>query len=273
MEFAFLQDNKFIDLKEFKWIECLSVNQAPPQITFANIEYETDDGEIETDNSVYKPFEIEARFLIRHNNKFDRELRISEFYSFLCKRQSYYIIQELMPGKRYPVQVSSIDKEDEYLDGSILTVKFRAFKARSESIERTLDAHNITTQKWQHSQGMVREKYDYHFTTNNFSIYNLGDFTINPRRKHELKIMLKGRTDTGFGIYNKTTGDRFVCNQSLRKDEIFELEGIVPYKNGINCGISTNGGLITLAKGENKIQVQGLYEVDASFDFRFLYKV
>lgn len=275
MEFAFLQNNELIDLKNLKYVECLTVNQSPPQIEHANLEYETDDGERETNNAVYKPFEIEVGFLIKHNNKYDRELRLSDFYNLIYKRHSYYIMHELMPGKRYPVQVLSLEKEADYLDGTVLTVVFKAFKARSESIERTVEEQNILTQKWQHGQNLIAHDYSYTFNKNNFSIYNLGDFTIDPRRKHELRILIKGEADGSISVFNKTTGDRFVCNGSLhsKRGETLELDGIIPYKNGVNCGIDTNGGLITLATGENKIQIQGAHNVEALFDFRYLYKV
>lgn len=275
MEFALLQNDKLIDLSDLKNVECLSVNQSPPQMEYGNLEYETDDGERETNNTVYKPFEIEVRFLLRHNNKFDRELLVNEFYTTLYQRKSYFIMHELMPGKRYPVQVQTVEKEAEYLDGTILTVVFRAFKARSESIEKTINKQDIITQKWQHGQGMLATDYDYTFKKNNFSVYNLGDFDVDPRRKHELRIVLKGESDGAVTIYNKTTSERFIYNSSLdsKRGETLELDGITPYKNGVNCGIDTNGGLITLATGENKIQIQNTSNVEVFFDFRYLYKV
>ncbi|MGY3766949.1 phage tail domain-containing protein [Vagococcus vulneris] len=272
INFAILQDDQLINLKD-KGIACLTIQQGPPIMDFNNIELETLDGQRETDNNVFKPFEISCRFLITFHNKYDYTLLKNDFYNLIYQRKSYHIMSELNPGKRYPVQPGEFEEEEKQSDGAVFKVTFHCFKAHAESIETTQGFQDITTQNWQYSQGLVLEDYEYHFNRSNFSIWNLGDFTIDPRI-HDLKITLKGYADHNLTIYNETTGDRFILNDkllSVRGEELL-IDGVYPYKNGIHCGIDTNGELISLAPGENKIHIQNVADVDVNFDFRFLYK-
>ena len=274
IDFRFLMNNELIDIKEENDTVCLSVEQQAPSIEFGNLQFEHFDGELETENNVFKSFEITTRFLIKHKDKYDKALKQSELYRFLFQRKSYFIIHELAPGKRYPVQPQTIEKETEAVDGTVYVVVFKAFKAYSESIETTLETQDITSQKWQYSQGLLLQDYEYRFTKNHFSIFNLGDFTINTRKRHYLKIRLRGRSSGSINIFNQTTGERFIFNDSLSKSQKDELviDGIHCYKNGVIQNIDCNGELITLVPGKNNIVVENVSQTNISFDTRFLYK-
>lgn len=275
VDLYFIQDDKKIDLKDFGYLECININQNPSELDFKNLNFESDDGERETENNTFNPFEIEIRFIISHENIYDKRLKQSEFLSFLARRKSYYLVHEYMPGKRYPVQFSGYKEGEGFNGRSILTTTFRAFKAYSESIETTMCEQDITTQEWQFSQGMLPIDYEYSFKRSNFSIFNIGDFAVDPRRKHYLKIGLKGESDGKVTIVNKTNDTRFVYDKPLssKRGETIELLGIEPYKNGIPCGIDCSViGPLILETGENSIQIQNTSNVEVFFDFRFLYK-
>lgn len=275
IDFAILQNSKLIKLNDINGMECVEINRSSPTVEYNNLNYETDDGERETRNAVFNPFEIEVKIFVKHKNEYDKALKRSELDNLLVSRRSFYIVNELMPGKRYPVQTMSVEPEEELRDSTIYSVVFNCFKAYSESIESTMCKQDVTTQSWQFSQGLLPIDYEYSFKRSNFSIFNIGDFAIDPRRKHYLRIVLKGESDGKVTITNKTNNTRFVYDKSLssKKGETIELLGIEPYKNGVSCGIDCNKiGPIILEPGENKIQVQNTSDIEVFFDFRFLYR-
>lgn len=274
VDLAFIKNSIKKDVTDFIDTECIEVKVMPPEINFNNLEFETDDGQRETDNNTFNPFDIIVRLLVHYDTTEDYFLRKSELQSYLYDRSSYYLTFEYMPGKRYPVQIKNFEEEIVESDGAVYEVTFSCFKGCSESIETTMSEQNITIQDWQFSQGLIAVDYKYIFRKNSFSVFNLGDFTIDPRKKHDFKIKLAGRSEGDITIFNQTTGEKFVFKGKLSKEQKDELtlEGIHCYKNGVTRNIDTNGELITLVPGENKFVVENVSQVKISFDARFLYK-
>lgn len=275
VELLFIKDGITKKITEFNDTQCIEVDVKPPEVVFNNLEYQTDDSQRETSNNIFQPFDIVVRILMEYESTEDYFLRKSELQSYLFSKKSYYLIFEYMPGKRYPVRIKSFEPEVVENDGAVFEVTFSCFKGFSESIETTMCEQDITTQEWQFSQGMLPIDYEYSFKRSNFSIFNIGDFAVDPRRKHYLKIGLKGESDGKVTIVNKTNDTRFVYDKPLssKRGETIELLGIEPYKNGIPCGIDCSViGPLILETGENSIQIQNTSNVEVFFDFRFLYK-
>ena len=105
----------------------------------------------------------------------------------------------------------------------------------------------------------------YHYTTNTFTVQNLSDVLIDPeRRGHPLKITLKGSSNGGLSITNKTTGDRITRSDGFSGTWI--LDGVNPMLNGKGDLANTNAGVITLQIGANDFQVSGFSgTVDVDF--------
>lgn len=274
IEVEFLKENKIVKTSELNFLKCLNVKHSSPEIEYNNLSFISDDGERESNNSTFNPFNIEMRFIISYSNQFNKRLIFSEILTFLSDKKSYYLVHDYMPGKKYCVQFEGYEEEEKFLRYSIVNFRFKVFKGYSESIESTLCEQDITNQKWQFSQGLIPEDYQYTFDKNKFSVFNLGDFTIDPRKKHNLKIKLTGRSEGDVTIFNQTTGERFIFKNKLSKEQKDELtiESIHCYKNGVISNISTNGELITLVPGENKFLIENVSQVKISFDTRFLYK-
>ena len=105
----------------------------------------------------------------------------------------------------------------------------------------------------------------YHYTTNTFTVHNLSDVLIDPeRRGHPLKITLKGSSNGGLSITNKTTGDQVTRSDSFSGTWV--LDGVNPMLNGKGDLSNTNAGVITLQIGANDFQVSGFSgTVDVDF--------
>ncbi|WNF91360.1 phage tail domain-containing protein [Vagococcus fluvialis] len=276
VELLFIKDDIEKNITEFINTQCIEVNLKPPEISFGNLKYLTDDGERETDNNTFNPFDITVRLLMEYDSIEDYFLRTAELKSYLYSRSSYYLVFEYMPGKRYPVQIKSFEPEVVESDGAVFEVIFNCFKGYSESIESTINVQDVTSQDWQFSQGIVSQDTSYSYRKNNFVIQNLGGFSVDPRKKHYLKIVLKGESDGMISIINKTNGSKFIYQKPLssRKGETIELIGVEPSKNGVQCGIDCPSiGPIILSPGENKIEIKNTSNVEVFFDFRHLYKV
>ena len=113
----------------------------------------------------------------------------------------------------------------------------------------------------------------YKHTTNQFTIWNGSTDTIDPRFKHELKILLNLNADGGFELVNYTTGDSFRYNKSISKDIDFVLDGVYAYRDGNRVGIDTNRGIITLAEGKNELKIKGdVSDITSEFKFPFIYR-
>lgn len=223
-------------------------------------------------NVNFKSFIFNMSFKIEVESKYDWQLILSELKGLLYTGKPYYIISSREPGKRYRVLPLPWEVQSIVMKKGIISLDFEVFEGHSESVSTTLSNYDLESD-WQFSQGLVAADYEYTFNKNKFVVYNAGDFTVDPREQ-ELTIKIEGMSDGKCTIFNKTTGERFIYNKSIYSDrgEVLTLEGVYPKINGINCGIDTNHGLITLVPGENEIEIQNVSRIHASFDFRFLYK-
>ena len=115
----------------------------------------------------------------------------------------------------------------------------------------------------------------YTFTTNTFSVYNLGNVLIDPdRRGHPLKIILDGHSDGNLKITNKTTGDAITragieingksANSSF--DGQFVIDGVRETLNGKSDTMNCTPDTLTLQIGKNDFQIDN-FKGTIKFDF------
>lgn len=223
-------------------------------------------------NQSFKAFEIQFDIDIFFESEWEKELLETELIELIFKKGSYYITHELSPGKMYEVYPTSFEAVEGDNTYQTYAVAFNVFKGCSESLSTTLKAFSLD-ETWQFSQGLVSEDYEYTHRTSRFTIFNAGDFTIDPRENY-LKIKIEGMSDGNLTVFNATTGERFIYRGSLNSvsGETLTLDGVYPLKNGIHCGIDTNHGLISLVPGGNKIEISNVSRIKTAWDFRFLYK-
>ncbi|MEO1783239.1 phage tail domain-containing protein [Enterococcus diestrammenae] len=222
-------------------------------------------------NQSFAPFSYSTRFLKEIERYEDGFLFETEFESLLITDKELWLINPNEPGKQFKVKVAIeiTEKNARYVMGSI---EFFVYEGAGESLSTTLKAFSLD-ETWQFSQGLVSEDYEYTHQTSRFTIFNAGDFTIDPRENY-LKIKIEGMSDGNLTVFNATTGERFIYRGSLNSvsGETLTLDGVYPLKNGIHCGIDTNHGLISLVPGENKIEISNASRIKTAWDFRFMYK-
>jgi hypothetical protein len=184
----------------------------------------------------------------------------NEVFRIFNSKESFYLIDEREPGKRWEVKCdNSYTIAQQFIYGDF-QVDFIAYTGMAESVNNTLNM--VVAQ----ISGNKEQKYKH--TTSAFEILNDGDNIINPR-KSPLLIEFKGAS-TNLQIKNLTTGDTWTYTGTTTASDNIKLDGIRSTKNGLSIFRDSNRKLITLAPGWNEIELlgaSGTFEI--SFDFRF----
>nr|DAK01504.1 MAG TPA: distal tail protein [Caudoviricetes sp.] len=271
IELRFQKNNKLLSLKDDLGFECIEFERKAPQLNVEYQEFSGSNGSREV-NSSFKPFTIEVKLFVEFKNMYDYQLKETELYAFISEKDSYFILTDREPGKRYLVHPSSIDLEELGLRYATYSISFTAFKGCSESLSTTLSEFSLS-EEWQFSQNLEAADHKYMFEMSRFQVFNAGDFTIDPR-EHDLKITLQGESLGNATIFNRTTGERYIYYPefSTNLGQTVSIDRVYPKLNGVHCGIDTNLELITLVPGINEIEIQNVANVKSSWDFRYLYK-
>lgn len=271
IDLRFQKNNKLLSLKDDLGFKCIEFERKAPQLNVEYQEFSGSNGSREV-NSSFKPFTIEVKLFVEFKNMFDYQLKETELYAFLSEKDSYFIMTDREPGKRYLVHPSSIDLEEIGIRYATYNIVFNAFKGCSESLSTTLSEFSLSNE-WQFSQNLEAEDYVYEFEVSRFQVFNAGDFSVDPR-ENDLRITLQGESLGNATIFNRTTGERFIYYPSFSNNlgQTVSIDRVYPKLNGVHCGIDTNLELITLAPGINEIEIQNVANVKSSWDFRYLYK-
>lgn len=271
IDLRFFKNGQLLSLKDILGVECTDFQRKSPVLNVEYQEFSGSNGSREI-NSSFKAFEIEVKLYLEFKTMYDYQLKETELYAFLADDNSYYIITDREPGKRYLVRPNAISLEELGIRYATYSVTFNVFRGCSESLTSTLSEFDLADE-WQFSQNLESADYEYEFDVSRFQVFNAGDFAIDPR-ENELKITLQGESLGNATIFNRTTGDRFVYTPTLSTNlgQTVTLDRVYPKLNGVNRGIDTNLGLITLAPGINEIEIQNVANVKSLWDFRYLYK-
>lgn len=234
-------------------------------------ENEATDGVI-LGSTTFGPFNLELNFYFEGSDSMDLGLIKQSLRGLLFRRDPYFLWYSEIPERKYAVYCEDLEVKN--INSSFATFKiiFVVYKGFSESLKSTKDI-DFLLEDIHPSEEPALEDYQYEFNRSRFVIYNAGDLTVDPR-EHYLNIKIEGSSDGELTINNKTTKERFIYKPTLRSrtGDWLDLNGVYPKKNGVNCGIDTNHGLISLAPGINKIEIQNANEIKTSWDFNFLYR-
>lgn len=271
IDLRFQKNSKLLSLKENLGFECIGFERKAPQLNVNYQEFSGSNGSREVDSS-FKPFNIEVKLFVEFKNMYDYQLKETELYAFLSEKDSYFIMTDREPGKRYLIHPSSIDLEEIGIRYATYNIVFNAFKGCSESLSTTLSEFSLSDE-WQFSQNLEAEDYVYEFEVSRFQVFNAGDFSVDPR-ENDLRITLRGESLGNATIFNRTTGERYIYYPefSTNLGQTVSIDRVYPKLNGVHCGIDTNLELITLAPGINEIEIQNVANVKSTWDFRYLYK-
>ncbi|GAB6669613.1 TPA: phage tail family protein [Bacillus cereus] len=220
--------------------------------------------------STMKQRNLNARFNMVARDMYDVTLLRNEIFKLFHSKESFYIIDNREPGKRWLVKVHPYTISTlKYVKSSVELI-FTSAKGLAESIGTTMDDFTFESGLWQIGQGLIAEDLIYKPTTTSFRIFNAGDVEIDPR-KLPLVIRIRGATN-GLTIKNRTTGDVFKLNIPTAAGDMVELNRVRVFKNGNTVFTSTNRKVIRLAPGWNDFIVSGTsgaFQIE--FDFRFYY--
>ncbi|EAE1298306.1 phage tail family protein [Listeria monocytogenes] len=239
-----------------------------PNLVTEYIQFDNTDGAIDVPG-VFRSKIISCDFVIKNKTYFEFFAKQQDIIRLFFERNAYYISFEMMPGIWYLVKPLPFNL-DRFGKHGIFTIDFDVFKGHGESLATTMSDFTFSENEWQLGQGIAMEDYKYKFMTNNFIIYNAGDLEIDPR-KNKLLVTLSGKSDGSIRISNITTGDTFIYKLPMTATDTLTIDNAIPKMNGIPCGRNTNHGLISLAKGENEIEIKNMSYLSTSWDFSYLY--
>jgi predicted phage tail component-like protein len=203
-------------------------------------------------------------------NVYDYPLLKNRIAQVLFSEKRFYVIKDDEPSKRWKVTVSTSYDTIRTADIGDFTINFTALEPYAESIKDSLEDMDFDPEYWQWGQGIPLEEIKYVHNTNEFTIFNIGDVTVDPRQ-HGLVIEYKGSSNN-LEISNTTTNETFIYNGNSNQGDVISLDRVRFRRNGLNIVGSTNRVPITLRPGENKININGTNGAfEISFKFRFLY--
>lgn len=216
---------------------------------------------------------ITAKFMYKAFDYHDYKLFVADINALFARKEYFYIIFNAEPGKRWKVRLAESYSPNELLRKvGELEIKFVCENIYAESVATTNDLKEWDVDKWQWGMGIDwDEDLTFAYSSNNFTIKNYGNVSIDPRQ-HELEIILIGSFSNGVTITNRTTGDIYKYNGSVNGNtDTLVLKGIQSFKNGVSVFKQTNKKLLSLAVGENNFQITGGTVYSIAFNFRFLY--
>ncbi|MCG2355704.1 phage tail family protein [Staphylococcus epidermidis] len=223
----------------------------------------------------YGPFKLVLRFFYRGQDTRDYNLLKQRLRSILFRREPYYIVHSDMPGKKYAVYCEANAITDIGTKFGAFEISFNVFRGYSESLLDTGQFSLSRADKWQFENGLLAdENIKYTHSTTSFKIVNGSSDTIDPLMRHKLKIKMNINAPKGFKMTNKTTGDVFEYTKELKSNKQLVIDGVHPIINKQRVGVNTNYQWITLAPGENEIEItgEGISNVKAQFIFNFIYR-
>lgn len=215
----------------------------------------------------YDSRKLQATFFIdtaNANNEF-AQMR-SEIFRWFAGKELYYLADSNEPGKRWKVRSDDFSVEQITASNGKFVVNFISPTPYAESVSSTLNPSAVMQVK---QENFNDPPVQYEFSTANFSIWNDGDVSVNPRQQ-DLTITFTGAS-TNLSIKNVTTGDEWALTGDTIAGDVIKLDGIRSTKNNVSVFGDTNRQLLTLARGRNNFEITGSTDFTISFDFRFYY--
>ncbi|GAA8615743.1 hypothetical protein oki184_14720 [Helicobacter pylori] len=218
-------------------------------------------------------------FFLRHfNDEYDFHLLISELNAFLDGHPYFYVSRNDLPTRMLKITVDSSYTPERILGSMYAKIEvpvnisdrpFWRTKYTTQDIEK--NGYNATVEKFGMADGVHIDHLTYTPKTNEFSIWNGGNVTIDPRH-FDLSIrILYGTSNGDVTIENVTTGEKFIFKRQFVNTHL-NLFGAQVLLGNTNWLRESNRKFISLVPGENKIKVSNVEHQGVSFDFPFYFK-
>lgn len=232
-------------------------------------------------STTFAPFALNFNFVYYAFDKQDFFLFMQRLNNFMNMRKPYYIRHSRMEGLKYAVLPSpSIEYKNKGGNYYDITMEFECYKGYAETFDYPMNSqkfkaiyesvYNIFNPTWQFEQSYSVDRYPvYRHEAKRFKIFNGSTDVIDPSRHHELTIKINVDAPNGFKMTNKTTGDVFEYKNELKASETLQIIGVLPFVDNLQVGDRTNHNWITLAKGDNDIQLEGVDMKVPKTDWKF----
>lgn len=226
----------------------------------------------------YKGREVKMNFMTEHyHDTFDHRLQRDEIYNLFDSYPFLYVSDDTVPSRVLKITIDGSFTPERYgywystfeVDARITGLPFWKTKYTTQEIESS--GYSAITEKYGMADGINVDYLPYKFTSNEFTVWNGGNVTVDPRNMY-LKISLTNITTTGnLTIENITTGEKFIYKEVISKKNL-SIDGTKVLIGTANKLRDTNRKFISLAKGINKIKItNGTFDsvtVDSPFYFK-----
>lgn len=222
---------------------------------------------------------IDLHFTLSTKYEFDYSLMRNDLYEMFSHNDIIYLVENTLPSRFIGITIDeSVSPENvalyfhSKLEISVESSGLPFWRTKYTTQELNDSGYTAIVEKYGTADNINVDYTKYTHTTNEFTIYNAGNVTIDPRNMM-LDIRLYRLATTGqFKLRNLTTGEEFRYTGTLTGNTI-DLNGVK-----VLMGLSqnrlrdTNRQFISLVPGENKIQLSGGTIENIQFDFPFYYK-
>lgn len=227
----------------------------------------------------YKQRDASMTFWLRHfHGEHDYFLMKSEIDSMFDSYDYIYASHNALPsrvikltvdGSYEPERITGSMYANLEVDARVTGLPFWRTKYTTQEIESS--GYSAIVEKYGMADGINVDYLPYKFTSNEFTVWNGGNVTVDPRNMY-LKLNLTNITTTGnLTIENVTTGEKFIYKQAISNKNL-SIDGTKVSIGTSNKLRDTNRKFISLTKGTNKIKItNGTFDsvaVDSPFYFK-----
>ncbi|MHD0382807.1 phage tail family protein [Staphylococcus simulans] len=227
----------------------------------------------------YKSKDAKMTFWVTHQfEEYDYFLMKSELEALLDSHTFFYIIRNDLPSRMLKITVDVKFQPERIInsvyatldiDCNVSGLPFWRTKYTTQDLQR--DGYNATVEKFGMADGIHIDYLNYTPTTNEFSIWNGGNVTVDPRNMF-LNIRFLYATSNGtVTLENLTTGEKFEFYRQFSNTHL-NLFGAKVMLGSTNWLRESNRKFISLAPGENKFKVSNVSHQGISFEFPFYFK-
>lgn len=226
----------------------------------------------------YKGREVKMNFMTEHyHGTFDHRLQRDEIYNLFDSYHYLYVSDNTVPSRVLKITIDGSFTPERYgywystfeVDARITGLPFWRTKYTTQEIESS--GYSAIVDKYGTADGINVDYLNYKFNYDEFTIWNGGNVTVDPRNMY-LKLNLTNVTTTGnLTIENVTTGEKFIYKEAISKKNL-SIDGTKVLIGTSNKLRDTNRKFISLVKGINKIKItDGTFDsvaVDSPFYFK-----
>ncbi|MDW4174576.1 phage tail family protein [Staphylococcus saprophyticus] len=226
----------------------------------------------------YKGREVKMNFMTEHyHGTFDHRLQRDEIYNLFDEYPFLYVSDDTVPSRMLKITVDGSFTPERYgywystfeVDARITGLPFWRTKYTTQEIESS--GYSAIVEKYGLADGIHLDHSKYRFDKKEFTVWNGGNVTIDPRNM-DLKIRIAYGTSNGtVRVDNLTTGEFITFSRPVVNDHL-DFFGTKVLLGATNRLRDSNRKFISLVPGENKIKISNIDFRFCTFDFPYYYK-